>query len=173
MDYCAGAGGKTLAFAPHMQNSGQVFLHDVRKHALLECRKRLKRAGIQNAQQIASDDTARLKKLKKKMDWVLVDAPCSGTGTLRRNPDMKWKFETQMLQRLIGQQRMIFEKALSFLKPGGRIVYGTCSILKEENQEQTDHILRTYPLEIEGEILKTVPRVGEMDGFYGVVFKYK
>lgn len=171
LDYCSGSGGKTLAFAPSMQNKGQIFLHDVRKHVLIESRKRLKRAGIQNVQQVASDDEARLKKLKKKMDWVLVDAPCSGTGTLRRNPDMKWKFDKGVLQRLVGQQRMIFEKALSFLKPGGRIVYGTCSILAEENQQQVDHFMKTYNLQVEGDVLQTLPSVGGMDGFFGVVFK--
>lgn len=173
LDYCAGSGGKALAFAPMMQNKGQIFLHDVRKHALLECRQRLRRAGVQNAQQIAFDDETRLKKIKKKMDWVLVDAPCSGTGTLRRNPDMKWKFDEKALQRLVGLQRNIFEKALSFLKPNGRIIYGTCSLLKIENEEQIQHFLKTYPVEVEGKILQTLPVKGGMDGFYGVVFKFK
>lgn len=170
MDYCAGAGGKALAFAPNMQNKGQIYLHDIRKHALLDCRKRFKRAGIQNAQ-IIHDDEAKLKKLKKKMDWVLVDAPCSGTGTLRRNPDMKWKYDDAMLIRLVGQQRMIFEKALSFLKPGGRIVYATCSVLTEENREQVAHFAKTYGLEVEGELFESLPQPGGMDGFFGAVLK--
>lgn len=170
MDFCAGAGGKTLAFAPHMQNRGQIFLHDVRSFALQDAKKRLKRAGIQNAQIILSDDL-KLKKLKKKMDWVLVDAPCSGTGTLRRNPDMKWKFNQEMLQRLIGQQRTIFEKALSFLNPGGRIVYATCSLLPQENQQQLEHFIKTYHLAVEGEIFQSFPAMGGMDGFFGVVLK--
>lgn len=172
MDFCAGSGGKTLAFAPQMENKGQIFAHDVRKHALLECRKRLKRAGIQNGQQVAFDDELRLKKLKKKMDWVLVDAPCTGTGTLRRNPDMKWKFEEAMLTRLVGQQRTIFEKALSYLKPGGTIVYGTCSILQEENQQQVEHFLKTYRLKLVGDCLQTFPEKNKMDGFFGAVFKF-
>lgn len=171
LDFCAGSGGKSLAFAPDMQNKGQLFLHDVRKRALLESRQRLKRAGIQNGQQVSSEDEARLKKLKKKMDWVLVDAPCTGTGTLRRNPDMKWKFDEEMLTRLVGQQRVIFEKALSFLKPGGTIVYGTCSVLKEENQEQVEHFLKTYKLKLVGDVLHTVPEKGGMDGFFGAVFQ--
>lgn len=170
MDYCSGSGGKTLAFAPHMERSGQIYLHDVRKHALLECRKRLRRAGIQNAQVIEADSPV-LAKLKKKMHWVLVDAPCSGTGTLRRNPDMKWKFTDEMLTRLVGQQRHIFEKALSYLRPDGRIVYGTCSILKQENQEQLDHFIKTYGLEVEGDILQTLPSYQGMDGFFGVVLR--
>jgi len=173
MDYCSGSGGKTLAFAPRMNGKGQIYLHDIRPHALMEARKRLKRAGIQNAQSVEATDEVRLKKLKKKMDWVLVDAPCTGTGTMRRNPDMKWKFEEVTLTRLVGQQRMIFEKALSFLKPTGKIVYATCSILKEENQEQLDHFIKTYNLEVEGEPFQSLPTPGGMDGFFGVVLKHK
>ena len=173
MDYCSGSGGKTLAFAPAMQNKGQIFLHDVRPHALLECKKRLKRAGIQNAQIIQSDEDPKLKKLKKKMDWVLVDVPCSGTGTLRRNPDMKWKFEKKMLQRLVGLQRQIFEKALSFLHPEGKIVYATCSILKEENHEQLQHFLQTYDLILEKDPFQCLPEPEKMDGFFGAVLKHK
>lgn len=105
------------------------------------------------------------------MDWVLVDAPCTGTGTLRRNPDMKWKFDMEMLNRLLGQQRMIFEKALSFLSPSGKIVYATCSLLKEENWQQLDHFISTYSLKVDSEPLQTLPTRGGMDGFFGVVLK--
>lgn len=170
MDYCAGAGGKSLAFAPRMENKGQIYLHDIRKHALQDCRKRMRRAGIQNAQ-IAYEGDGKLKKLKKKMDWVLVDAPCTGTGTLRRNPDMKWKFNVPMLERLVGQQRTIFEKALSYMKPDGRIVYATCSVLKEENECQLEHFLKTYNLELAGDVFQSLPVRDGMDGFYGVVLK--
>lgn len=164
LDFCAGAGGKTLAFAHKMQNKGQIYLYDIRPSALMDARKRLRRAGIQNAQVIT--DAEKLRKLKKKMDWVLVDAPCSGTGTLRRNPDMKWKFDTDMVTRLVSEQRVIFEKALSFVKPGGKIVYATCSILKEENQCQTEHFLKTYDLSLLGDPFISVPVLHEMDGFY-------
>lgn len=167
MDYCAGSGGKTLAFAHKMQHTGQIYLHDIRPRILLEAKKRLRRAGIQNTQIVKSDR----KKLKKKMDWILVDAPCTGTGTYRRNPDMKWKFTNEMLVRLIGQQRMIFEKALSFMKPEGRIVYGTCSILKEENHEQVDHFINTYNLKLDGEPFQSFPSERGMDGFFGIVLK--
>lgn len=170
MDYCAGSGGKTLAFAPRMQGKGQIFLHDIRSHALLEARKRLKRAGIQNAQTVSADDP-KLSKLKKRMDWVLVDAPCSGTGTMRRNPDMKWRYSDEMLTRLTGQQRVIFEKALSYLKSDGRIVYATCSLLQEENEDQVAHFMKTYDLHIEGEPFRSLPSVNGMDGFYCVVLK--
>lgn len=170
LDFCSGSGGKTLAFAPKMQCSGQIYLHDIRRHILAEAKKRLKRAGIQNAQVIEAE-SPHLKKLKKKMDWVLVDAPCSGTGTLRRNPDMKWKYEDVMIERLVGQQRVIFEQALSYLKPDGKIVYGTCSLLREENQQQIEHFLKTYHLEVEGVAFKSYPENGGMDGFFGVVLK--
>jgi 16S rRNA (cytosine967-C5)-methyltransferase len=172
MDYCAGSGGKTLAFAPEMNNKGQIYLHDIRPHILEECRKRLRRAGLQNAQTVLAEDP-KLKKLKKQMDWVLVDAPCTGTGTMRRNPDMKWNFNQEMLTRLVGQQRMIFEKALSFLKPAGHIVYATCSILNEENHEQLDHFMKTYKLEVAGDIFQSFPCEKGMDGFFGAVLKFQ
>lgn len=172
LDYCAGSGGKTLGFAPSMQGKGQIYVHDIRPFALQEAKKRLRRAGIQN-HQILLPDSPQLNKLKKKMDWVLVDAPCTGTGTLRRNPDMKWKFDVEMVNRLVGQQRMIFEKALSFLKPNGHIVYATCSLLNEENELQLEHFLSTYSLEIKGKPFQTLPAKGEMDGFFGAVLTRK
>lgn len=170
LDYCAGSGGKTLAFAPALQNKGQIYLHDVRPHALLEARKRLKRAGIQN-NQLLYPDSPQLPKLKKKMNCVLVDAPCTGTGTLRRNPDMKWKFNEETLIRLSGVQRLIFEKALSFMHPKGRIVYATCSLLNDENQVQLEHFMKTYQLCLDQEPFQSLPSYGGMDGFFGVVLK--
>ncbi|MGA8165084.1 MAG: RsmB/NOP family class I SAM-dependent RNA methyltransferase [Waddliaceae bacterium] len=168
LDYCAGSGGKTLAFAPNMHKTGQVYLHDVRPYILTEAGRRLRRAGIHNVQTVVPGHR-KLKKLKKRMDWVLVDAPCTGTGTLRRNPDMKWKFTLEMLARLRGQQRMIFENALSYVRPGGKIVYATCSLLKAENQEQIQHFLRTYPLQQEGKYWQSLPTKKGMDGFFGSV----
>lgn len=170
MDYCSGSGGKTLAFAPQLQGSGQIYLHDIRPHALQEARIRLRRAGIQNAQVILPD-SPQLAKLKKKMQWVLVDAPCSGTGTLRRNPDMKWKLDDETVVRLVGQQRTIFEKALSYMHPEGRIVYSTCSLFHDENQGQMEHFIRTYGLCVEGQPFQSLPTLGGMDGFFGVVLK--
>jgi 16S rRNA (cytosine967-C5)-methyltransferase len=170
LDYCAGSGGKTLAFAPKMEGKGQIHLHDTRITALQEARKRCKRAGIQNYQLLPSGSPQE-KKLKKKMDWVLVDAPCSGTGTLRRNPDMKWKLTPEMIKNLVSEQRIIFEKALSFMHPNGRIVYATCSLLQQENQKQLEHFISTYSLAVEGEIFQTLPTYGGMDGFFGVVLK--
>lgn len=168
LDYCAGSGGKTLAFAPDMNNKGQIYLYDIRPHALLEAKKRLKRAGIQNAQIL---DEAKLKKkgMVGRMDWILLDVPCSGSGTLRRNPDMKWKFEPEMVERLVKEQRNIFDKALKFLHPNGKIVFATCSIFPEENEQQIEYFLKNYPLQLEGEPFQSFPKVGEMDGFYCAV----
>lgn len=170
LDFCAGSGGKTLAYAPKLQGTGQIYLYDIRRKALLEAKKRLKRAGIQNAQWILPEETHKLEKLKKKMDWVLVDAPCTGTGTFRRNPDMKWKYNDELLFRLAGQQKTIFERALSAVKPGGHIVYATCSLLREENKAQVEHFLKTYDLTLE-KTFESRPMPGEMDGLYGAVFK--
>lgn len=172
LDYCAGSGGKTLAFAPLMENKGQIYLHDVRPIALEQARKRLARAGIQNAQTLKSDHP-HLEKLKKKMDWVFVDAPCSGTGTLRRNPDMKGKFSVEMLSRLVSEQRVIFEKALSYVKPGGKIIYATCSLLARENEEQVAHFAKTYNLELNDEPFISLPTFGGMDGFFAQTFSKK
>lgn len=170
MDFCAGAGGKALAIAPHLQGKGQLYLHDIRNHALTEAKQRFKRSGAQNVQFLA-DGNAALAKLKKKMDWVLVDAPCTGSGTLRRNPDMKWKYTDELLQRLLGQQRTIFEKALSFLKPGGSIVYATCSLLDEENEFQIEHFQKAYGLKLVKPPFKSLPSFKGMDGFFGAVLK--
>lgn len=170
LDFCAGAGGKTLAFAPRMENKGQIYLHDIRSYALHEAKIRLKRASIQNFQ-ILHSESPHYHKLKKRMDWVLVDVPCSGTGTLRRNPDRKWKLNQEAILRLQGEQRLIFEKALSFVKPGGHLVFATCSVLKEENEIQAEHFLKTYPIQLVGEPFQSMPEPGGMDGFYGVTFK--
>jgi 16S rRNA (cytosine967-C5)-methyltransferase len=170
LDYCAGAGGKSLAIAPYMRGSGQLFLHDIRKKALLDAKERLKRAGVQNYQILFNDEEQKQKKLKKKINKIFVDAPCSGTGTLRRNPDMKWRFKEEDLKSLIGEQRNIFEKALSFLAPKGLIVYATCSLLNEENEEQTAHFAKTYNLEVV-KTFKSLPSIGGMDGFYAACFK--
>ncbi len=170
LDYCAGSGGKTLAFAPQMHGKGQIYLHDIRQKALEEAKKRLRRAGIENAQ-ILEQDEKKHRLIKKKMDWVLVDAPCSGTGTLRRNPDQKWKMDPTTIERLVGVQRSIFEKALSYCRPGGKIVYATCSLLEEENEHQVAHFCQTYPVHPMALPFQTFPTHNGMDGFFATIFK--
>ena len=168
LDYCAGAGGKTLAIAPQMQGSGQLYLYDVRAHALQEAKKRLKRAGIQN-HQILTAKRLKSPALVGKMDWILLDVPCSGTGTLRRNPDMKWKLKEETIARLVAEQKKIFQEALKFLAPNGRIVYATCSILPEENEQQVETFIKDYSLELCSPVFQSYPKDGEMDGFFCAV----
>ena len=170
LDYCAGSGGKTLAFAHKLQGTGQIYLHDIRNKPLENAKKRLKRAGIENAQ-ILKADAPHLEKLHNKMDWVLVDSPCSGSGTLRRNPDLKWKFSDEMLGRLIQEQREIFKNALAFLKQGGKIVYATCSILPEENEEQIEFFKQNFQVELVSSPFRSCPTEGGMDGFFGAVLQ--
>jgi 16S rRNA C967 or C1407 C5-methylase (RsmB/RsmF family) len=169
LDFCSGSGGKTLAFAPQMQNSGQIYLHDIRPRVLLEAKKRLKRAGIQNAQLLSYDDSKK-SKLLQKMDWVLLDVPCSGSGTWRRNPDMKWKFDLALLERLILEQRQIVEAAFPFLRPKGKIVYATCSLFPKENEDQVKWIQEKFPVKL----LKTfscLPEKGGKDGFFAAALQ--
>lgn len=170
LDYCSGSGGKSLAFAPAMQGKGQIYLHDIRPSALLQAKQRLKRAGVQNAQ-FLSPDHKKLPQLKGKMDWVLADVPCSGSGTLRRHPEMKEKIDAPFLNRLVNEQREIFAKALQYVRPGGRIIYATCSIFPEENERQTDFFQFHYGLTPEGPPLSILPCEGGMDGFFAMVFR--
>lgn len=165
LDYCAGSGGKTLAFAPLMKESGQIYMYDIRPHALAEAKKRLKRAGIQNAQFL---DKKKLSKrgMLSRMDWILLDVPCSGSGTLRRNPDMKWHFDPSQIEKLVLEQRKIFEEALKYLAPGGKIVYATCSVLPEENDEQIAYFIKKYALKLSGIPFHSFPEKGGMDGFF-------
>jgi 16S rRNA (cytosine967-C5)-methyltransferase len=115
LDYCGGSGGKALAFAPFMQNSGQIYVHDIRKSALLQAKQRLKRAGVQNYQ-IQEDKPMLRKTLKGKCDWVMLDVPCTGTGVLRKNPDQKWKFTPERLEELVAIQEIILKDSMHFLK---------------------------------------------------------
>lgn len=166
LDYCAGSGGKSLAIAPLMKNQGQLFLYDIREAPLREAKKRLKRAQIHNAQ-IVKDK----KQLKGKMDWVLVDAPCTGIGTLRRNPDMKWKWRKEDVFRIVQEQKSIFAEALTFVKPQGKIVYATCSVLPQENEEQAKFFSSHFSLTPTGQTLSLFPESQGGDGFFGIVFQ--
>ena len=166
LDYCAGSGGKALAFAHKLAGKGQIYLHDIRPTALAKAKIRLRRAGIENAQFQCH------KSLKGKMDWVLVDVPCSGLGTLRRNPDLKWKWTPELVARLVQEQRTIFAEALQYVKKGGYIVYATCSILPQENEEQLVYFLQNFPL-AQTKIFKSLPTENGMDGFFAAAFQMK
>ncbi|MHB2265481.1 RsmB/NOP family class I SAM-dependent RNA methyltransferase [Aliihoeflea sp. PC F10.4] len=143
LDYCAGAGGKTLALAAAMENKGQIFAHDADKARLAPIFDRLKRAGVRNAQAVAGE--ANLSGLEGQMDMVLIDAPCTGSGTWRRRPDAKWRLTDRQLDTRTNEQSEILEKASRFVKPGGRIVYVTCSVFDAENGSRVDDFLTRNP----------------------------
>ena len=140
-DICAGAGGKTLALAAMMHNKGQLFAYDADKHRLRPIIARLKRAGVRNVQVIPADDPARLDDLKGRMDVVIADAPCSGSGAWRRRPDAKWRFSSQLLEQRLIDQRVVLDRAAALVKSSGRLVYITCSVLPEENQDQVSQFI--------------------------------
>jgi 16S rRNA (cytosine967-C5)-methyltransferase len=146
-DYCAGAGGKTLAVAMLMRGTGRVYAMDISARRLAALRLRAARAGVTNVHVIAlsGDNDARAKRLAGKLDRVLVDAPCSGFGTLRRNPDLKWRHAPQAVMELAQKQRTILRAASRLVKPGGRLVYATCSILKAENEAIADDFAASSP----------------------------
>ncbi len=145
VDFCAGAGGKTLMLGAMMHNQGRLYAFDVSTKRLESLKQRLKRSGLSNVhpQMIGSERDPRIKRLAGKIDRVLVDAPCSGLGTLRRNPDMKWRQSPASVGELAAKQRRILAASSQLLKPGGRLVYATCSLLAEENEEVVDDFLRT------------------------------
>lgn len=172
LDYCSGSGGKTLAIAAGMAGRGQIYLHDIRPGVLHEARRRCRRAGVQNAQ-FLHPGHPRLHSLTSRMDWVLADVPCSGSGVYRRNPDMKWKVNDAMLGRLIEEQREIFTRALSYARPGGRIVYATCSLFQSENERQAEFFLKNLPVELSEPYLSILPAPNGPDGFFGAVFTRK
>ena len=150
-----------------MHNSGQIFIHDIRKSVLLQAKMRLKRAGVQNYQ--ISPDKAKLRKsLKNRCDWVMLDVPCTGTGVIRKNPDLKWKFSLERLKEMQKVQSLILEDSLNFLKDGkSKIVYSTCSILNEENLLQVMQFCDRFGFEIENQSnFSTIPRSKGMDGFF-------
>lgn len=139
LDYCAGAGGKTLALSAAMDNRGQVFAHDAEKQRLAPIFDRLRRAGARNVQTVAG--AAGLEPLRGQMDLVLVDAPCTGSGTWRRRPDAKWRLSDRQLAIRLEEQSAILDAARAYVKPGGRMVYVTCSIFAQENQHQVASFL--------------------------------
>jgi 16S rRNA (cytosine967-C5)-methyltransferase len=186
-DYCAGAGGKTLAAAMLMRGTGRVYALDVSAKRLAALAPRAARAGVTNVHTLVlGEDDARARRLAGKLDRVLVDAPCSGFGTLRRNPDLKWRHGPQALAELAAKQRRILEAAARLLKPGGRLVYATCSILQDENDAVAEDFQRAHPefaplscaqllaaqrIPLDtGERLRLLPHIHGTDGFYAAAF---
>ncbi len=146
-DFCAGAGGKTLAIGAMMRNTGRLYAFDVAAHRLAKLKPRLARSGLSNVQAIAieSENDAKVKRLTGKFDRVLVDAPCSGLGTLRRNPDLKWRHGVDSVARLTQLQASILRSASRLVKEGGTLVYATCSVLPAENQDVVNDFLAAHP----------------------------
>lgn len=191
VDFCAGAGGKTLSLGAIMRNTGRLYAFDVSDKRLAKLKPRLARSGLSNVHPvvIAHENDAKVKRLAGKIDRVLVDAPCSGLGTLRRNPDIKWRQTPQAITELNEKQLSILNGAARLLKPGGRLVYATCSILDEENEaivtqflaSRDDFILvpmkdvlaeQKIPLEM-GDYLKLLPTRHQTDGFFAAVLERK
>jgi 16S rRNA (cytosine967-C5)-methyltransferase len=190
-DYCAGAGGKTLALAMLMRGSGRLYAMDVSAKRLAALAPRAARAGVSSIHPLAlsGDNDARVKRLAGKLDRVLVDAPCSGFGTLRRNPDLKWRHGPDAVVELAAKQRRILDSAARLVKPGGRLVYATCSILQEENEDVATDFLAAHPdfealpckalLEAqhiavgEGQWLRLWPHQHSTDGFFAAAFLKK
>ncbi|WP_020590972.1 RsmB/NOP family class I SAM-dependent RNA methyltransferase [Kiloniella laminariae] len=190
IDFCAGAGGKTLALAADMDNKGQLIAADVHSKRLARAAQRLKRAGVFNAERkiLESERDPWVKKNKGKFDRVLIDAPCSGTGAWRRSPDSKWRRDEEDLAELVALQESILTSAARLVKPGGRLVYATCSLLPAENEEQVEKFLRSRPdfklmpvaeiweermpkkmPEHIGEMLRLSPARDATDGFFAAV----
>jgi 16S rRNA (cytosine967-C5)-methyltransferase len=144
-DICAGAGGKTLALAALMGNKGQIHAYDSDKHRLRPIFERLQRAGARNVQVLGADEGARLDALNGKIDCVVIDAPCSGSGAWRRNPDSKWRLTEKQLAQRLADQKAVLARGARLVKPGGRIHYITCSVLPEENDDQVQAFLAAHP----------------------------
>ena len=191
VDFCAGAGGKTLALGALMRNTGRLYAFDVSDKRLAKLKPRLARSGLSNVHPvlIAHENDAKVKRLAGTIDRVLVDAPCSGLGTLRRNPDVKWRQTAQGIDELNVKQIAILRGAARLVKPGGRLVYATCSVLDEENEAIVQQFLAAHEdfalvkmsavlaeqkitLEMD-DYLKLLPNLHQTDGFFAAVLERK
>ena len=193
VDFCAGAGGKTLALGASMRSTGRLYAFDTSGHRLDALKPRMARSGLSNVHpaQIAHERDERVKRLSGKIDRVLVDAPCSGLGTLRRNPDLKWRQSPQAVIELQAKQTAILDSAARLVKSGGRLVYATCSLLRDENEVvaeafgaahpdfvvlpalealQAAHVERAAEL-VSGDYLRLWPHQHATDGFFAAVWQ--
>lgn len=188
VDLCAGAGGKTLAMGAMMQNTGRIYAFDISEKRLNNLKPRLKKSGLSNVnlQLISNENDVKIKRLYGKCDMVLVDAPCSGTGTLRRNPDIKYRQSHESIQRISMQQQSILNAAAPLVGKNGRIIYATCSLMKIENEDQINLFLQNHPefmladvkdflpnIPITGKMLRFNPVTHQTDGFFAAVLQRK
>jgi len=190
-DFCAGAGGKTLALGALMRNTGRLYAFDISEKRLGKLKPRLARSGLSNVHpvRIEHENDARIKRLAGKLDRVLVDAPCSGLGTLRRNPDIKWRQTPETVAEMQQKQIAILNSAARLVKAGGRLVYATCSLLHDENEDVAAQFLASHPdfalvpmkdvlaeqripLEM-NDYLALLPHRHQTDGFFAAVFERK
>ena len=187
VDFCAGAGGKTLLLGALMRSQGRRYAFDTHDRRLANLKPRLARSGLSNVhpQVLANERDTKIKRLAGKIDRVLVDAPCTGFGTLRRNPDLKWRQPESSLAELAAKQRAILASAATLVKPGGRLVYATCSVLPDENEDVVATFLAARPdfTQVDaaaelaragitldtGPTLKLFPHKHGCDGFYAVM----
>jgi 16S rRNA (cytosine967-C5)-methyltransferase len=188
VDFCAGAGGKTLLLGAMMRNTGRLYAYDVSDKRLANLKPRLARSGLSNVHpvRIEHERDQKIKRLAGKADRVLVDAPCSGLGTLRRNPDLKWRQSEESVAELTVKQASILEAAAKLVRPGGRLVYATCSLLAAENDEivagflakhpdfkllPASNILARHDIAIDGETLRLRPDLHNTDGFFAAAME--
>lgn len=194
-DFCAGAGGKTLALGALMRSTGSLYAFDVNEKRLAGMGPRMRRAGLTNVHPAAirSEQDPKVKRLRGKFDRVLIDAPCTGTGTLRRNPDLKWRLSPEELERINAIQKSVLENASKLVKSGGRLVYATCSLLRRENQDVVEAFLAAHPewhlvpaqeaferqgirfdpsqWERFGSYMQLLPHVNNTDGFFAALLQ--
>ncbi|MBO7555208.1 MAG: RsmB/NOP family class I SAM-dependent RNA methyltransferase [Neisseriaceae bacterium] len=187
VDFCAGAGGKTLAMGALMQNKGRLYAFDISEKRLNNLKPRISRSGLGNVlpQRIDNEHDSKLQRLWNKADIVLVDAPCSGTGTLRRNPDIKYRQSPEKVARITEQQASIFQAASQLVAVGGRLIYATCSLLRAENEQQVETFLQHNPqftlenaaellspymsMDSDNKMLRLNPVTHNTDGFFAAV----
>ena len=190
VDFCAGAGGKTLLLGALMRNTGRLYAFDVSDKRLAKLKPRLARSGLSNVHpaRIEHERDTKIKRLAGKADRVLVDAPCSGLGTLRRNPDLKWRQSETSVAELTVKQAAILAAAAKLVRPGGRLVYATCSLLNEENEAIVAAFLAAHPdfvltpasavlaghgVAVDGDMLRLLPQRHHTDGFFAAVLDRK
>ncbi|MGV0975981.1 MAG: RsmB/NOP family class I SAM-dependent RNA methyltransferase, partial [Azonexus sp.] len=190
VDFCAGAGGKTLLLGALMKNTGRLYAYDVSDKRLAKLKPRLARSGLSNVHpaRIDHERDTKIKRLAGKADRVLVDAPCSGLGTLRRNPDLKWRQNEDSVAELAVKQAAILDAAAKLVRPGGRVVYATCSLLTAENDAIIEAFLASHPeftltpasgvlarhgVMLEGDFLRLLPHRHNTDGFFAAVLDKK
>ena len=190
VDFCAGAGGKALLLGALMKNTGRLYAFDVSDKRLAKLKPRLARSGLSNVHpaRIEHERDQKIKRLAGKVDRVLVDAPCSGLGTLRRNPDLKWRQDADSVAELATKQAAILDAAAKLVRPGGRVVYATCSLLTAENDAIVDSFMARHPdftltpaatvlarhgIALDGDLLRLLPHRHNTDGFFAAVLDKK